>query len=60
LTFASMVLVAAASLGTIILPVPWQVGSAVSLGLEILPWARVALAIVLAGWVISRWASEAE
>jgi hypothetical protein len=60
LAFAAMVLTAAGALGLITVAVPAQVSSAVSLGLEILPWARVALAVVLADWVISRWAADAE
>jgi hypothetical protein len=60
LTFAAMVFAAAGALGLITVAVPAQMSSAVRLGLEILPWARVALAVVLAGWVISRWAADAE
>ena len=60
MTFAVMVVIAAGALGLITAAVPAQVSSAVSFGLEILPWARVALAVVLAGWVISRWAADAE
>jgi hypothetical protein len=60
LTLTAMFAIAAGALGLINLQVPAQVSSAVSLGLETLPWLRVGLAIVLVGWVVSRWASDAE
>jgi len=60
LTLTGMFVIAAGALGLINLQVPPQVSSAVSLGLETLPWLRVGLAIVLVGWVISRWASDAD